>query len=81
MILVACLYIGKAMAFIFWDAEGILFIDFLPKDRTINSEYYCDLLEQLREAIDKKRPGKIERGVIFHQCNLSHYPRLHAKNS
>ena len=63
---------GKVIASIFWDAEGILFIDFLPKGRTINSEYYCNLLEQLREAIDNKRPGKIERGVIFHQDNNTH---------
>ena len=35
---------GKVLAFIFWDAQGILFINCLEKGRTINSEYYIALL-------------------------------------
>ena len=31
---------GKVLAFIFWDAHGILFTDYLEKGRTINSKYY-----------------------------------------
>ena len=32
---------GKVMASVFWDAQGILFIDYLENGRrTINSEYY-----------------------------------------
>ena len=30
---------SKVMAFVFWDAHGILFIDYLEKGKTINSEY------------------------------------------
>ena len=32
---------GKVLASVFWDAPGILFIDYLEKGRTINSEYWC----------------------------------------
>jgi len=35
---------GKVLASIFWDQEGILFIDYLPKSQTINAEYYSSLL-------------------------------------
>ena len=35
---------GKVLAFVFWDAQGILFIDYLEKEKTINSEYYIALL-------------------------------------
>ncbi|XP_025160565.1 histone-lysine N-methyltransferase SETMAR-like [Harpegnathos saltator] len=31
---------GKVMASVFWDARGIIFIDYLEKGQTINSEYY-----------------------------------------
>jgi hypothetical protein len=31
---------GKVMKSVFWDAEGILFIDYLEKSKTITREYY-----------------------------------------
>jgi len=39
---------GKVLASIFWDHDGILLIDCLPKGQTINTEYYSCLLVQLR---------------------------------
>jgi hypothetical protein len=33
---------GKVMASVFWDAEGILFIDYLEKGKTITREYYSN---------------------------------------
>jgi len=33
---------GKFLASIFWDQDGILLIDYLPKGQTINTEY-CSL--------------------------------------
>jgi len=35
---------GKFLASIFWDQDGTLPIDFLPKGQTINAEYYLSLL-------------------------------------
>jgi len=35
---------GKVLASIFWDQDGILLIDYLPKAQTINAEYYSSLL-------------------------------------
>ena len=29
------------MASVFWDSSGIIFIDYLEKGKTINSDYYC----------------------------------------
>jgi hypothetical protein len=31
---------GKVLASIFWDQDGILLIDYLPKGQTINAEYF-----------------------------------------
>jgi hypothetical protein len=33
---------AKLMATIFWDAEGILLIDYLPKGSTMNAVYNAD---------------------------------------
>ena len=34
----------KVLASVFWDVQGILFINYLEKGKTINSEYYIALL-------------------------------------
>ena len=47
---------GKVLASVFWDAHGILFIDYLEKGRTINSEYYMVFLVRLKEEIEKNDP-------------------------
>jgi len=39
---------GKVHASIFWDQDGILLIDYLPKVETINAEYYSSLLVQVK---------------------------------
>ena len=59
----------KIMASIFWDAKGVLLIDYLEKGKTINSEYYCNLLDQLDKNIREKRPGLQKKTIIFHQDN------------
>ena len=57
----------KVMASMFWDAEGILFIDYLEKGKTITGEYYSNLLSKLDEKICEKRPGLQKKKIIFHQ--------------
>ena len=47
---------GMVSNSVFWDAYGILFIDYLEKGRTIESEYYIALLVRLKEEIAKKDP-------------------------
>jgi histone-lysine N-methyltransferase SETMAR len=48
---------GNGMASVFWDAEGILFIDYLEMSKTITREYYCNLLTRLDEKICEERPS------------------------
>jgi hypothetical protein len=48
---------GKDMASVFWDAEGILFIEYFEKGKTIAVEYYSNLLIRLGDKIREKRPG------------------------
>ena len=60
---------GKVLVSVFWDAHGILFIDYLEKGRNINSEYYIALLVSLKKEIAKKRPQMKKKKVLFHQDN------------
>jgi len=56
------------MASVFWDAEGILFIGYIEKGKTITGEYYSNLLTGLDEKIREKRPG-LQKKKIFNQDN------------
>ena len=60
---------GKVMATVFWDAKGVIKLDFLPKRSTITGVYYANLLDQLRIAIREKRRGKLSKGVLLQQDN------------
>ena len=57
---------NKVLASVFWDAHGILFIDYLEKGRAISSKYYMALLMRLKEEIAKKRPQIKKKIVLFH---------------
>jgi histone-lysine N-methyltransferase SETMAR len=58
------------MASVFWDAEGILFIDYLEKGKTITGKYYSNLLTRLDEKIREKRHGlQKKKKIIFQHAN------------
>ena len=54
----------------FWDQDGILLTDCLPKGQTINAEYYSSLLVQLKDILKEKRRGKVTKGVLFLHDNV-----------
>jgi len=58
-------FAGKYLASIFWDQDGVLLIDFLPKGRTINAEHYSYLLVQLKDILKVKRRGEFTKGDFF----------------
>ena len=60
---------GKVMATVFWDAKGVIMLDFLPRRSTITGVYYAYLLDQLRTAIHEKCRGKLSKGVLLQQDN------------
>ena len=60
---------GKVMATVFWDANGAIMLDFLPKRRTIAGVYYANLLDQSRTTMREKRRCKLSKGVLLQQDN------------
>lgn len=69
---------GKVMASIFWDAHGIILIDYLEKGRTITGDYYVALLDRLNDEIKKKRPHMTKKKVLFHHDNAPAHSSLKA---
>jgi len=65
----------KVIASIFWDQEGILLIDYLPKGQTTNAEYYSSLLVQLKDILKEKCQScrKVIKGVlVLHNNTPTH---------
>jgi len=56
---------GKVLASIFWDQDGLLLIDYLPKGQTVNAEYYLSLLVQLKDILKERRRGKFTKVILF----------------
>lgn len=50
---------GKVMLTTFWDSEGIVYTEYLPKGTTVNSNRYCETLQKLKARIRRIRPNRI----------------------
>ena len=59
--------LARLIACVFWDVHGILVIEYLEKGKTIKSDYYMALLDQLSGEIKKKRPYMEKKKELFHQ--------------
>ena len=70
---------GKFLASNPWDQDGILLIDYFPKDQTINAEYHSTLLMQLKKIKREKRRGKFTKGVLFLHVNAPAHQALAAQ--
>jgi hypothetical protein len=57
------------MLTVFWDAQGILLAHFLKRGENVNSASYCKALLKLRDAMRRKHPDQLARGVLLHQDN------------
>ena len=63
---------GKFLTLVFWDQDGILLIDYLPKGQTINAEYFSSLLVQLKDILKEKRCSNVTKG----SCSCTIMPWL-----
>ena len=62
---------------IFWDKDGVLLIECLPRGITINGPCYASIIERLRSVIVEKGHGKVSHGVLLlhdnapiYKCNI-----------
>jgi histone-lysine N-methyltransferase SETMAR len=54
---------GKVMASVFCDVRGVILVYFTPSGSTINASAYQESLKSLKEAIWRKRPGLLTKGL------------------
>jgi hypothetical protein len=59
----------KVILIVFFDIEGIVRAEFVPRGTTVNSEYYRGLLERLRNDVQRKRPEEWKNGFVLHHDN------------
>jgi len=64
------------MMIVFFDLDGIVRAEFVPRNTTVNSEYYKGLLERLRKDVRRKRPEKWANGFILHHDNAPFHTSL-----
>lgn len=66
--------VKKVMLSIFWDKDGILLVDYLPRGFSITRGYYTSLLDQLKEAVKTIHWRKLTEGNLFvaRQCTFTH---------
>jgi hypothetical protein len=64
---------GKVMLTVFWDSQEVLLAHFQNGGENVNSALYCEVLLKLQDAIHRKYPGRLARGVLLHHGNA----RLH----
>ncbi|GFN97387.1 histone-lysine N-methyltransferase SETMAR [Plakobranchus ocellatus] len=53
------------------DAKDVILLDILPQGQCINAARYCSTLDRLKEAIRRKRPGLLRRGVVLQHDNVT----------
>ena len=63
------------MMTIFWNKDGVLLTEDLPRGTTINGPCYASIIERLRSVIMEKRRGKVIRGVLFLHDNAPIHKR------
>ena len=62
----------KVLPTVFFDCNGLVHHKFLPQGRTINKEYYLEVMRQFREEIRQKRTELWKnQSWIWHHVNAS----------
>ena len=57
---------GKVMATVFWDSQGVIYINYLEKGKMVTGLYYAELLGQFDAELQKKWPHLAKKKVLFH---------------
>jgi hypothetical protein len=70
----------KAMMTIFFNIRGVIMIEWVPGDQTVNQRYYLEVLTKPRERVRKKRSDFWKKkSWILHQDNAPTHNALGVK--
>ncbi|MFP3020906.1 MAG: hypothetical protein ACEY3F_06300 [Wolbachia sp.] len=66
----------KSMLIIFFNIRGIVHKEYVPPGQTVNGQFYCEVLRQLRENVWHKRPELWKKkDCLAHHDNEPALPR------
>jgi hypothetical protein len=55
---------------VFWDSQGLLVAHFQKRGENVNYATYREVLLKLLDAIGRKRPGQLAKGVLLHHDHV-----------
>ena len=68
--------VGKMIVTVFWDSVGVVPVDFMSKEATINSDVYIDTLKKLKARIRRVRPTLEMSKVLLQHDNARPHTSL-----
>ena len=64
------------MLCIWWNSEGVLYYELLPRDVTITDDIYCQQLRRIADAIQEKLTTRLREVILLHENARSHSANL-----
>jgi hypothetical protein len=64
------------MITVFWDCDGVILVDVMPRGATINSEAYINTLNKLKKCFWQVRPGKNPAEMLLQHDNARPHTSL-----
>jgi len=66
---------------VFFDYRDVIHYEFLPAGKTVNKDYYLEVMRRLRNAIRRKRPNLwTENSWILHYDNAPAHTAMIIRN-
>lgn len=72
----ACAHPQKIMLCIWWNSEGVLYYELLPRGESITANVYCQQLRRLADAIQEKQPTRLGAVKLLHDNARPHSANL-----
>ena len=61
-----CAHPQKIILCIWWNSEGVLYYELLPRVVTITADIYCQQLKRLADTIQEKEPIRLRDVMLLH---------------
>lgn len=62
----------KTMLIVFFDKRGLIHKEFVPQGKTVNAEFYKEVLQRLHKAVKRKRQDLAHRWRLHHDNAPAH---------
>ena len=66
----------KTLLCVWWNVQGVIHSELLPKNQTITAELYCQQMRRLEMKIREKRPHQNHSVILFHDNARPHIANM-----